>query len=138
MSELPGTRRSTARILLRGLRRRCPRCGGSPLFTRWINLAAGCPACRLRFEHRPGDTWAFWIVVDRLVLGMLLLVLVIGYLTTSAASAVVIAGVLVVVFFVVTMPQRMGLCVALDYLSRYYLGDPGEDEAARPRAQRSS
>lgn len=34
-------------LFFRAVRRRCPACGGGPLFTRWIRMAPACPACGL-------------------------------------------------------------------------------------------
>ncbi|HKV76212.1 MAG TPA: DUF983 domain-containing protein [Gemmatimonadales bacterium] len=38
-------------MLGRAVRRRCPRCGGGPLFTRWIRMADHCPRCGLAFSR---------------------------------------------------------------------------------------
>jgi len=43
-----------ATVLLRGLRRRCPRCGWRRIFRSWLHLIERCPNCDLRFEHEPG------------------------------------------------------------------------------------
>ena len=39
---------------MRGLTRRCPRCGQRGLFTRWTRLVERCPRCGLRFEREEG------------------------------------------------------------------------------------
>jgi uncharacterized protein (DUF983 family) len=42
-------------MLARALRRRCPRCGGGPLFRHWIRMAPSCPRCGLPFSrHESG------------------------------------------------------------------------------------
>ena len=38
-------------MLYRALRRRCPRCGGGPIFTRWLSMTARCPGCGLVFSR---------------------------------------------------------------------------------------
>ena len=45
---------STARALLRGLGKRCPRCGQTRLFSRWFTLSRVCPRCGLQFEREEG------------------------------------------------------------------------------------
>jgi uncharacterized protein (DUF983 family) len=42
------------RILLRGLTKRCPRCGERKLFVHWLKVKARCPRCRLRLERTEG------------------------------------------------------------------------------------
>lgn len=38
-------------LLWRGLRLRCPNCGGGPLFKSWLQMQARCPVCRMRLER---------------------------------------------------------------------------------------
>lgn len=38
-------------MLWRAVRRRCPRCGGKPVFTRWFHLVERCPRCGVRFRR---------------------------------------------------------------------------------------
>ena len=45
---------STSRVLLRGLRKRCPRCGEGRIWVSWFQAKARCPACDLRFEQEEG------------------------------------------------------------------------------------
>jgi len=43
-----------AQVLLlfwRGLRRRCPNCGGGPIFDSWLRMRSRCPKCGLRLER---------------------------------------------------------------------------------------
>jgi uncharacterized protein (DUF983 family) len=48
---------STTKIVLRGLIRRCPRCGGGGLFASWFKLKERCPTCGMKFEREDG----FWL-----------------------------------------------------------------------------
>jgi uncharacterized protein (DUF983 family) len=41
--------------LLRGFRRRCPHCGGAPLFRRFLKVEATCGNCREAFHHHRAD-----------------------------------------------------------------------------------
>jgi len=43
-------------VVSRGLRNRCPNCGGSTLFVKgkWFELNKACPACGLQFERDEG------------------------------------------------------------------------------------
>jgi uncharacterized protein (DUF983 family) len=43
-----------ARVMLRGIARRCPRCGQGKLFSRWFTMARVCPRCGLLFEREEG------------------------------------------------------------------------------------
>jgi uncharacterized protein (DUF983 family) len=45
---------SAATVLLRGLRKRCPRCGERRVFRSWFHLIERCPNCDLRFEREQG------------------------------------------------------------------------------------
>lgn len=35
-------------MFVRALRRRCPACGGGPMFAGWFRMVDSCPQCRLR------------------------------------------------------------------------------------------
>lgn len=43
------------RMLARAAARRCPNCGGRPLFARWLVMRERCPVCRLRLERGERD-----------------------------------------------------------------------------------
>jgi uncharacterized protein (DUF983 family) len=42
------------RASLRGLTRRCPRCGGGRLFSSWFSIRERCPRCGFRLEREEG------------------------------------------------------------------------------------
>ena len=44
-------------MLARALARRCPLCGGRPIFARWLVLAEHCPRCRHAFGREEG----YWV-----------------------------------------------------------------------------
>ena len=39
----------------RGLRLRCPNCGGGPLFARWVKMEKTCPDCHLVLDRGEAD-----------------------------------------------------------------------------------
>ena len=44
-------------VLRRALTLRCPRCGGTPLFRGWFEMAESCALCGLRYERAQG----YWV-----------------------------------------------------------------------------
>lgn len=103
-------------ILLRGLRRRCPRCGEGALFQGWHHLNERCPVCRLSFEREAGDTWFFMYMTTAGLTGSLvvLMFLVRPRVLWVGQVLVVIAAVLVIGL---SLPYRKGLAVAINYLT---------------------
>lgn len=66
-------------MLRRGLRRRCPRCGGRGVFhSRW-RLLDRCPSCGYRFEREPGFFLGSWFV-NFMVVELVHFVLVMGFI----------------------------------------------------------
>ena len=125
-------------VLARGLRRRCPHCGRAPLFARWFTLNERCRVCGLRFEQNPGDTWALWVLGDRVFVALVIILIFIVFRSSSWSLG---GGVLLAVLvpLVWTMPHRMGLCLAFDYLVRLHWGQASEvpppiDETPQRRA----
>ncbi|QXC63218.1 DUF983 domain-containing protein [Aquihabitans sp. G128] len=49
-------------MVKRGLRRRCPRCGGGALFVHRFRLKDRCPTCGYRFEREPGFFLGAWFL----------------------------------------------------------------------------
>lgn len=110
-----------------GLRRRCPQCGVGPLFSGWMTLRDRCPHCGLVYEPGAGDTWAFWIVADRIPMAIAIAAVYFGFGPRSwIQGGLVIAGVAMVL--IATIPQRIGVVTALDYVSRRWW--PDEEQAA--------
>ena len=103
------------------MRRRCPRCGIGTLSARWFALREECPHCRLHFEKSPGDTWGFWVLLDRIFVFVPVVILYFGLAPSSVLTqglffAALIAG------LVLTMPNRQGIGIAIDYLARVKQG----------------
>ncbi|HET9443247.1 MAG TPA: DUF983 domain-containing protein [Acidimicrobiales bacterium] len=59
------------RMLVRGLLRRCPRCGGGRLFPGWLRMAPRCPRCGVAFERDEGFFLGAFVINFGVVLGVL-------------------------------------------------------------------
>ena len=110
--------------VLRGARRRCPRCGSGPIFLRWIEVRERCPACGLRYLENQGDLWGYLLFIDRAL--FLFPIVVVMYLRLLDPHAIwfwiFIVGMMY--FLVASMPVRNGIGVALDWLVRTRGKDP--------------
>ena len=114
------------RTLWRGVRRRCPHCGRGPLFVRWITTHDRCSDCGLVYIRNQGDTWLFWILMDRIPLAIGIVLIYSGFQVTHWSTGLLFfAG--MAVPLVATMPNRQGVAIALNYLSRVYFRDPSDD-----------
>lgn len=109
-----------ARVLVRGLRKRCPRCGYRRIFDGFFRLKARCPSCDLRFEKEEGGflgamalnytvAIGFWLVV--MVVGIALTVPIVPVAPILAMSIGVLAAVPVWFY-----PRSKTLWAAIEYL----------------------
>ena len=110
----------------RGVRRRCPNCGSGHLFSGWFTLRRDCPVCRLVYLRDAGDTWFFWIIMDRIPIAVgLILVIFFGLRVSSWVGGVVFLSAMIIPL-IATMPHREGVAIALNYISRLYFRDPSD------------
>jgi uncharacterized protein (DUF983 family) len=112
-----GDEPSALQAIGRGMRRRCPRCGVGPIFERFIDVRDRCSNCGFVFEERSGDTWGFWVVLDRVFVAIPLILLMLGFASSSLRFRLVLIGLLLIPLLG-TMPHRQGVAIALDYLFR--------------------
>jgi len=106
-----------SQVLKRGFRGRCPQCGEGPLFVRFIKAHERCSSCGLVYQRNHGDTWLFIIITDRIPMLFGIAALYFGFQADNWAANVVFFGVLAAMI-VGTIRQRVGLALALDFLSR--------------------
>ena len=59
---------SRARMLSRGITKRCARCGSGHLFRRWFTMVRDCPRCGLHFEREPGY-WTGALAINLILVG---------------------------------------------------------------------
>lgn len=119
-------RDSLLRVLRRGLRCRCPRCGEGQIFRRGIEINQRCAACHLLLQRNYGDTWMFMMITDRIPMLFGIAALYFGLVATSWTGAAILF-VAVATPMLATIRERQGLALALDYLSRVYFRDPSDE-----------
>lgn len=83
----PSPQPGLARLLGRGLTRRCPACGQGRLFRR-LTMVEACPRCGLRFERIDGH-WIGAVGINTIVsFGLLLVIIAVGMFATYPDFAV--------------------------------------------------
>lgn len=116
-------------LIFRGLRKKCPNCGKSNLFLRWIHLHKNCQECGIRFLKSQGDIWAFFLIFDRILLLPIIAGIYFSFMPVDKISLVTFFLV-IISLFLYTTPHRYGLCVALDYYTRLRWEDEGTNKSA--------
>ena len=86
-------------LVRRGLTKRCPRCGGRPIFDTWFRMKPRCPACGYKFEREPGFFIGVYFINFVIVEAFLFLLLVgvIAWKSSRPDAGIVIPLVLAVV-----------------------------------------
>ena len=111
---------------MRGLRRRCPRCGEGQLFVRFLKTHERCTECGLLYQRDYGDTLMFMIITDRIPLLAGIAILYFGIHPNGWLSTAMFFGALSVPLLA-TLRERQGLALALDYLLRVYIRDESDE-----------
>lgn len=110
--------RRVARVLARGLRLRCPRCGETPLFRGPFSMAVSCAVCQLRFEREQG----YFVGAIYLNFAATILVVFPGYflldslLGLSLGTQLVLWGAVCVAFPIAFFRYSKSLWLAIDHV----------------------
>jgi uncharacterized protein (DUF983 family) len=123
METIPAVRTPIRTALMRGLRRRCPRCGEGQLFLRFLKTHERCSECGLLYQRDYGDTLMFMIITDRIPILFGIAAVVFGFHPTTWPAILGFFGALAVPVLA-TLRERQGMALALDYLVRVYVKDP--------------
>jgi uncharacterized protein (DUF983 family) len=107
-------------VVLRGLGRRCPRCGQGKLFRRWLSFPKTCPRCGLQFEREEG-AFLGSLTINYGVTGIVFFALLVGWMIVTHGNVrwipLVLASVAVVIVVpVLFYPFAKMLWAGLDYL----------------------
>ena len=121
-------------MLLRGLRKRCPRCGTGGLFQGWFQMRERCPGCHYRFEREEGWFLGAYVVNFGVTEGLLAIALGIYVILVAdnpdvSIVPIVIAGVVAAVGApIVFYPFSRTVWAAIDLTLRPL--DPHEEAEA--------
>jgi uncharacterized protein (DUF983 family) len=125
-------------VLLRGLRKRCPRCGSRGIFESFFALRERCPRCGLRYQKEEGGFLGAMVVnyivavVAWLVLLGIVLALTVPDVPVVALTLASIA--LLVLLPVAFYPNSKGVWAAVEYLVERSDPDYREPTTRDPRA----
>lgn len=124
-------------MVLRGLLRRCPRCGARKAwYTGWFRRLPRCQTCGYRYERQDGFSLGAAAVNTAVTFGLLFIVGFIGVIATwpdiSAVAVLVPCVVIAVVVPVAFYPISYTLWAAVDLASRPL--EPAEEADAATAA----
>jgi uncharacterized protein (DUF983 family) len=109
-----------SRALLRGLRKRCPRCGGGDLFVTWFRPVATCPRCELRLAKEEGAFLGAMTINYAVAMGAWLIFLVVAIAMTVPDVPVVplllISAVILIGVPLWFYPRSKTLWAAIEFL----------------------
>lgn len=105
-------------LLLRGARKRCPRCGEGRLFKRLNVMHENCARCGLRFLEDQGDLFGYLFVLDRVLFVVPLIGMVFLRVWVPNAWWFYVVWAVAMIALVVTLPERTGASIAVDYWLR--------------------
>jgi uncharacterized protein (DUF983 family) len=118
----PGDGASIPRVILRGLRGRCPACGRGRLFDGFFTARERCDSCSLELRDPKGDTWAILYLATGAITGMfIILMLLLPPKNMQLGRAVLIP--LVAVAFGATIPLRRGFAIAVNFVIKQTFGE---------------
>ena len=108
----------TLRLLGRGLRLRCPRCGARTLFRSVFAMHERCRVCDFRFEREQG----YFVGAMYINYGVTVLVIVVGYFALEWWTTITLGGQLAlwsavgILLPVVFFRHSRGLWLGFDYI----------------------
>jgi uncharacterized protein (DUF983 family) len=131
----PSAGPSRAKLLFRGMTRRCPVCGEPRIFAGYFRLRPACPGCGLRFTRLEGQ-WSGDIGINTIVTFGLLYVILLGgtLLMWGDVNIALLAGaalLAVLVFPVLFVPVAKTLWLAIDLVMRPPQADEFDGEHHR-------
>jgi len=111
---------SGGRVLVRGLRKRCPRCGERRVFRSWLHLKERCPLCDLRFEREEGGYLGAMTINYTVAFGawVAMLAIVLAFTVPDVPVAPLLGASLVVLIAVPLWfyPRSKTLWAAIEFL----------------------
>ena len=115
--------RRAARLIVRGMLRRCPNCGAHPIFDSLLELKASCPSCGLRLERGESDYFIGAYLLNLVAVELLFAMLLAGVVVATWPSPPwkfleYAGGALVLTGAIVCYPLAKGVWLAFDLIFR--------------------
>ena len=121
-------------VFVRGVTKRCPRCGSGRLFTSWFKIRDRCPRCGLRLEREEGGFLGA-MTINYMVTALVWLVVLVAWLVVDlpnlhvpalTITSIAIAGLVPLLFW----PLSKTIWASVDFLIYRTSPDYGSREAA--------
>lgn len=111
--------RMLLRVMGRGARKKCPRCGVGNMYAQWNVLAYSCSSCGYEIERRGADTWFFTYMSTAFLTGLIILfMLLYSFSNHLLGHIVIVVGWFVLI--VLTLPYRKAMAISIDYIVEKY------------------
>ena len=107
--------------LLRGWRRRCPRCGAGPLLRGYLTVRDGCAVCGQEFHHHRADDGPAYLTI--LIVGHLMAPSLHWYFVTFRPEPLMLATVFsvgCVVLSLYLLPRLKGAMIGYQWARRLH------------------
>ncbi len=129
---------SPVATILRGLTRRCARCGAGKLFSRYFTMAERCPRCDLKFEREEGFFLGAYTMNLAFMMISAVIIIFVGFALREPGGSLmpmlVAGGVCTLILPPLLYPFSKTLWVAVDQLMRRGLGEQfSGPDGGRPR-----
>ena len=122
------------KVLLRGVTKRCPRCGAGGLFSSWFSLREKCPRCGLRLEREEGGFLGAitlnYIATAIVWVGLLVIWLIVDLPDLHVAALTIASIAVAVIVPLLFWPFSKTIWASVDYLIYRTSPDYGSREAA--------
>ena len=108
--------RKLAPAMLKGLARKCPRCGDAPLFSGYLSVRDDCEACGLEFHHHRADDMPPWMTI--LIVGHIVVPLMLVGMTRwnwPDWAHMTVWPALVLILSLVILPFAKGFVIGLQW-----------------------
>ena len=113
--------RNPKQAMLRGWRRRCPRCGNGPLLKGYLTVRDACSVCDQELHHHRADDGPAYLTI--LIVGHIMAPLLIWAFTEFRPEPLVLTSVFTigcVALSLYLLPRLKGLIVGLQWAKRMY------------------
>jgi uncharacterized protein (DUF983 family) len=111
---------SSIGAIVRGFRKRCPRCGERDTFVTWFQTRTACPRCDLRFAKEEGGFLGAMTLNYLVSIGLWLIVLLVGIVLTvpdiAVAPLLVASAIVLICIPLLFYPRSKMIWAAVEFL----------------------